>query len=106
MFPGVPLTEMLYFELYSYTIIALLTDIYFEMFAVQILELPDTQDLNDNQIKQLVFLYLMPKNTPIRPGFNYQNMRYRDDEIVSKEEWQKLLDFTKQLITYCVNRTY
>jgi len=33
-------------------------------------------------------------------------MRFKDDEIRSKEEWQKLLELTRQLITYLVNRTY
>lgn len=48
MFPGILSEELLYFELYSYTIIALLTDIYFEMFAPQILQLDVAYELNDN----------------------------------------------------------
>lgn len=48
MFSGILSEELLYFELYSCTIIALLTDIFFEMFAPQILQLDVAKDLNDN----------------------------------------------------------
>jgi|LakMenE01Jun11ns_1017448.scaffolds.fasta_scaffold8619468_2 hypothetical protein len=47
MFPGVQIEEFLYFEIYSYTLIGLLTEMYFEMFASHLLELDNYSQLSD-----------------------------------------------------------
>ena len=95
LFSDVPKTETLYFHFYGLTLVALLTDLLFKRFQVQLSD--KNPDKSVSEIKNLLFDSLLEPLDPSsrNANFNYDTFRYGPER---EKRWIEMEDYFKKML--------
>lgn len=84
-FVGISPEEPVYFSLYSFTLVGLLTDCIFEAFSDIIYE--DNPLESEINLRTRLYTQLLPKDVGMKRGFGYSQVRYDDSDSRKRDEW-------------------
>ena len=95
LFANLPKTELVYFNFYGMTLVALLTDIIYSRFTLNLTDMnPDKSEIS---IKHLLFDSLLePLDEKLRQSqFNYSTFRYGKER---QKRWNEMEDYFKKML--------
>ena len=95
LFSDVPKTESVYFHFYGLTLVALLTDLLFKRFQMELAEHNPGRSSQD--VKHMLFDALIePLDQEQRPNsFNYSTFRYSKER---EKRWNEMEEFFKKML--------
>ena len=94
-FSSIPKTESVYFNFYGFTLVALLTDLFYTRFEVVLAETnPGKPEIS---IKHMLFDALLePLTLPkLNANFNYSTFRYSKER---EGRWKEMQDYFKKML--------
>ena len=100
LFSEIPKTEIVYFHFYGLTLVALLTDLLFKRFRVELTDKNPGKDATE--IKHRLFDALLePLDQENRNNqFNYSVLRYSKER---EKRWNEMEDYFKQMMGQILN---